>query len=144
MVPIQIEAAEISQALAAGVINSLITSAVTGQDSKAWEQLSRFYKVEAWMPRNYVIANKAAWNALPDKTKAAIKDCAAKAEAAGLEKSKAANEAALKALADNGMKVAPPSEKLAGELHKIGETITAEWTAKAGDAGKTIIDRFKN
>jgi TRAP-type C4-dicarboxylate transport system substrate-binding protein len=36
MAPISIEAAEISQAMAAGVINSLITSAVTGQDSKVW------------------------------------------------------------------------------------------------------------
>ena len=47
-----IEAAEISQALAAGVIKSLITSAVTGQDSKVWEQLTHFYTVEAWLPRN--------------------------------------------------------------------------------------------
>jgi TRAP-type C4-dicarboxylate transport system substrate-binding protein len=144
MAPIQIEAAEISQALAAGVINSLITSAVTGQDSKAWEQLSRFYKVEAWMPRNHVIVNKGMWEKLPDKTKTAIKDCAAKAEAAGLEKSKQANEAALKALAEHGMQVNAPSEKLATELRKIGETMTAEWAAKAGDAGKAVIDRFKN
>ena len=47
MVPVQIEAAEITQALITGVIESLITSAVTGQDSKAWEQLSHFYKVNA-------------------------------------------------------------------------------------------------
>jgi TRAP-type C4-dicarboxylate transport system substrate-binding protein len=144
MVPIQIEAAEISQALAAGVINSLITSAVTGQDSKAWEQLSRFYTVEAWMPRNYVIVNKASWSALSDQTKTVLKDCAAKAEAAGLEKSKAANEAALTELSKHGMTVHAPSDALAGELRKIGETMSAEWVAKAGDAGKAVIDKFKN
>jgi TRAP-type C4-dicarboxylate transport system substrate-binding protein len=143
MAPIQIEAAEISQALAAGVINSLITSAVTGQDSKAWEQLSHFYTVEAWMPRNYVIVNKAAWSALPEKTQAVFRDCAAKAETAGLQKSKDANAAALMTLAEKGMKVLQPSEKLAAEVRKIGETMTAEWVAKAGEAGKVVIDAYR-
>jgi TRAP-type C4-dicarboxylate transport system substrate-binding protein len=143
MVPVQIEAAEISQALAAGVINSLITSAVTGQDSKAWEQLSHFYTVEAWMPRNHVIMNKGAWEALSDKTKDAIKDCAAKAEEAGLQKSKEANEKALKVLAENGMKVLAPSKELAAELRKVGEKMTKEWVDKAGAPGKTVIDNFR-
>jgi TRAP-type C4-dicarboxylate transport system substrate-binding protein len=143
MAPIQIEAAEISQALSAGVIESLITSAVTGQDSKVWEQLTHFYTVEAWLPRNHVILNKGVWDGLPDKSKAALKDCAAKAETAGLQLSKDANEKALAALAQNGMKVLPPSEKLAGELRKIGDTMTSEWVAKAGQSGETVIGKFK-
>jgi TRAP-type C4-dicarboxylate transport system substrate-binding protein len=143
MAPISIEAAEISQALSAGVIGSLITSAVTGQDSKVWEQLDHFYEVKAWMPRNTVIVNKAAWDKLSDKNRAVFTDCATKAEAAGLEKSKAANDAALAALNKNGMRVLQPSEKLAAEMSKIGETMTNEWIAKAGDAGKAVVDAFK-
>jgi TRAP-type C4-dicarboxylate transport system substrate-binding protein len=143
MAPVSIEAAEISQALAAGVIQSLITSAVTGQDSKAWEQLSHFYKVEAWMPRNYVIVNKSTWEGLSENLKQPIKDCAEKAEAAGLAKSKNANEKALAALTQNGMKVLSPSDQLAGELEKIGEVMTNEWMAKAGAAGIAIISAFK-
>ena len=143
MAPIQIEPAEISQALAAGVIASLITSAVTGQDSKAWEQLTHFYKVEAWMPRNHVIVNKAAWDALDAKTKDVFKACAATAETAGLQKSKDANDAALKALAANGMLVKNPSDAFAKELRAIGATMTDEWIAKAGDAGKAVIGGFK-
>jgi TRAP-type C4-dicarboxylate transport system substrate-binding protein len=143
MAPISIEAAEISQALSAGVIQSLITSAVTGQDSKVWEQLDHFYEVKAWMPRNYVIVNKGTFDALPDKNKKALKDCAGKAETAGLEKSKAANDAALTTLAKNGMRVLKPSEAMASELRKIGETMTAEWMAAAGEAGKAVIDAYK-
>jgi TRAP-type C4-dicarboxylate transport system substrate-binding protein len=90
-----------------------------------------------------VIANKATWSALPDSQKAAIKDCAAKAEAAGIEKSKAANAAALEALAKNNMKVLPPSEALAADLRKVGATMTEEWVAKAGEAGKAIIEAYK-
>lgn len=143
MASVQIEAAEISQALAAGVINSLITSAVTGQDSKAWEQLSHFYKVDAWMPRNYVIVNKESWASLSDKTKDTVRDCAAKAEEAGLQKSKEANKEALKTLKKNGMMVLSPSKALAAELRKAGETMTAEWADKAGDKGKAIIEDFQ-
>jgi TRAP-type C4-dicarboxylate transport system substrate-binding protein len=143
MAPISIEAAEISQALSAGVIQSLITSAVTGQDSKVWEQLDHFYEVKAWMPRNYVIVNKGTFDALSDKNKAAMKDCAAKAETAGLQKSKDANDAAIATLAKNGMRVLKPSDALAGELRKIGETMTNDWMTSAGDNGKAVVDAYK-
>ncbi len=143
MAPISIEAAEISQALSAGVIQSLVTSAVTGQDSKVWEQLDHFYEVKAWMPRNYVIVNKGTFDALPDKNKAALKDCSAKAETAGLQKSQDANEAALATLSKNGMRVLKPSDKLAGELRKIGDKMAADWMTSAGDAGKAVLDAYK-
>ena len=39
MVPVQIEAAELSQALATGVAESFISSGSTGVDSKVWESL---------------------------------------------------------------------------------------------------------
>ena len=142
MQAVQLEAAEISQGLATGVIESLITSAVTGQDSKAWEQLSRFYTVEAWLPRNHVFANKQAFEGLTEEQRAGMKECAATAETAGLQKSKEANDVALAVLAKNGMKVLAPSEQMKSELRAIGATMTREWLAKAGDPGKAIIDSF--
>jgi TRAP-type C4-dicarboxylate transport system substrate-binding protein len=143
MAPISIEAAEISQAISAGVINSLITSAVTGQDSKAWEQLTHFYQVNAWMPRNTVIVNKGIWDGLSADKQKAISDCAATAEATGLEKSKAANDKAVTTLKNNNMKVLAPSAVLAEELNKIGATMAQEWAAKAGDAGAAILQAFR-
>ena len=143
MVPISIEAAEISQAMSAGVINSLITSAVTGQDSKVWEQLNHFYEVRAWMPRNTVILNKAVWDGLSADKQKAITDCASQAEAAGIEKSKNANDKALATLKNNGMQVLQPSAKLAEELKVIGNTLSDEWVKNAGDDGKNVISKFK-
>ncbi len=142
MVPVQIEASEITEALITGVIESLITSAVTGQDSKAWEQLSHFYKVNAWQPRNYVIVNKDAWSGLEGKTRTAFRDCAVKAEFSGVVMSKNANGKALKDLAGHGMKVLDPSEKLAGEMRKFGEKMTADWKAKAGAAGEAVLSAY--
>jgi TRAP-type C4-dicarboxylate transport system substrate-binding protein len=142
MVPVQIEASEITQALVTGVITSLITSAVTGQDSKAWEQLTHFYKVNAWQPRNFVIANKDVWSALDDKTRDGIMGCAATAEKDGIAMSMAANDAALATLAKNGMQVLDPSEKLATELRAIGGQIADTWKEKAGDSGKIVLDAY--
>ncbi len=142
MVPVQIEASEITQALITGVIESLITSAVTGQDSKAWEQLSHFYKVNAWQPRNFVLANKDVWTSLDDKTRTAITGCAATAEANGVKMSIEANDKALAVLAENGMKVLDPSEKLAADLRSFGETMANDWKEKAGDAGKAVLDAY--
>ena len=143
MSPVSIEAAEISQAMAAGVIASLITSSVTGKDSKVWEQLDHFYTVNAWMPRNSVIVNQAVWEGLSKDSQGVVLDCAKKAEAAGLIKSKAANDEALAALKGNGVQVLVPSAQLTAELAKIGETIAKEWATKVGAAGADIMVRFK-
>jgi TRAP-type C4-dicarboxylate transport system substrate-binding protein len=143
MTPISIEAAEISQAMSAGVINSLITSAVTGQDSKVWEQLNHFYEVQAWMPRNTVILNKGVWDGLSADKQKVVADCAATAEAAGIEKSKASNDKALATLKANGMQVLPPSPALKDELAAIGKTMADEWAANAGDSGAAVLKNFK-
>ncbi len=143
MAPVSIEAAEISQAMAAGVIASLITSSVTGKDSKVWEQLDRFYTVNAWMPRNSVIVNKAVWDDLAKESQTVILNCATTAETNGLVKSKQANDEAVNALKMNGIQVLAPSQQLAGELSKVGETIAKEWTAKVGPSGDAIMAQFK-
>jgi len=53
MLPVTIEAAEISQAFATGVAESMISSGATGYDRKVWESLSHFYEVDAWLPYNH-------------------------------------------------------------------------------------------
>jgi TRAP-type C4-dicarboxylate transport system substrate-binding protein len=51
MLPVTVEAAEISQAFATGVAESMISSGATGYDRKVWESLTHFYEVDAWLPR---------------------------------------------------------------------------------------------
>lgn len=143
MVPVQIEAADLSQALATGVAESFISSGSTGVDSKVWESLTHFYNVQAWLPRNIVFANKDAFDALDDATRKVVTDCGDKAAANGLAKAKELSDVYLKQLADNGMKVSPPGDKLKEELKGFGETMTKEWLDKAGDEGKKIIDAYR-
>ncbi len=142
-VPVQIEAAELSQALATGVAESFISSGSTGYDEKVWEHLTHWYATDAWLPRNYVFVNKDSWSGLDATTQGAMQDCAATAEKAGTAKSMELAEWYKEQLTANGMSVQPPGEQLRADLLGIGETMTAEWLESAGDDGKAIVDQFK-
>lgn len=142
MVPVQIEAAELSQALATGVAEAFISSGSTGYDRKVWEHLTHFYDVQAWLPRNTVFVNKDAYEGLNDQAKQAIMDCGTKAGADGLAKAKELTSFYLKGLEEGGMTVTAPGDSLKSELQVFGETMTNEWLESAGDDGKAIIDAF--
>ena len=143
MLPVQIEAAEISQAFATGVAEAMISSGATGYDRKVWESLGYFYEVDAWLPRNYVFANLDAWEGLSQANRDVILGCAALAEYAGTWRAKEYTQFTLGELAANGMTVTPPSDQMAAELKEIGETMTAEWLEDAGEEGAAIVERFR-
>lgn len=143
MLPVQVEAAELSQALATGVAESFISSGATGYDRKVWEQLNYFYEVDAWLPRNVVFVNKDAWNGLDDATRKVLTDCAATAAVNGLQRSKDYTNFTLDGLRKGGMTVQRANDELMGELKAVGETMTDEWLEKAGPDGQAIVDAYK-
>jgi len=143
LIPVQIEAADLSQALATGVADSFISSGSTGFDVKAWEYMTHFYEVDAWLPRNVVFANKDSFAKLSAADQAAMMKCGEQAAAEGLAKSRALTQKYIDALAANKMTVGKPNATLAGELAAYGKTMTAEWVAKAGAPGKAIIDAYE-
>lgn len=143
MLPVTIEAAEISQAFATGVAESMITSGSTGYDRKVWESLTHFYEVDAWLPRNTVMVNKDVWQGLSDANRNVIRGCAELAEYAGTWRAVEYTQFTVNGLRENGMTVQRPSEKLTGELQIIGETMTTEWLEAAGEDGKAIVDAYK-
>jgi len=143
MLPVQIEAAEISQAFATGVAESMISSGSTGYDRKVWESLTHYYSVDAWLPRNYVMVNMDSWNALDEATKNVINGCSALAEYAGKWRSIQYTEFTVGELAKNGMFTGPASDILQSELRGFGEIMTKEWLENAGAEGQEIVDKFK-
>ena len=142
-VPVQIEAAELSQALATGVAESFISSGSTGYDSKVWEQLTHWYEVNAWLPRNYVLVNQQAWDGLDDAARDALLACGAEAEARGTLKAEELNDWYKEQLTANGMTVAPPGDQLRADLEAIGAQMTEEWLANAGDKGRAVIETYR-
>ena len=143
MLPVTIEAAEISQAFATGVADSMVSSGATGYDRKVWESLNYFYEVDAWLPRNYVMVNTGVWDGVSEANQNIIRACAELAEYAGTWRSKEYTGFTLQGLRDGGMTVAPASDQMKGELRSIGETMTSEWLEAAGAEGQAIVDAFK-
>ncbi len=142
MLPVQIEAAEISQAFATGVAESMISSGSTGYDRKVWESLTHFYDVQAWLPRNYVMVNLDAWNGLDASTQNVMTGCSIVAEYAGDWRSIEYTKFTLNQLAAHGMFVGPAGDKLQGELKEFGAKMTAEWLESTGAAGQALIDAY--
>lgn len=142
MLPVVIEAAEISQAFATGVADSMVSSGATGYDRKVWESLNYFYEVDAWLPRNYIMVNSDVWSGVDDRNKNVIQGCAELAEYAGTWRAKEYTGFTLQGLRDGGMTVAPASDTLKAELQEIGKTMTAEWLEASGAQGQAIVDAF--
>ena len=141
--PVQVEAAELSQALATGVAESFISSGSTGYDRKVWEHLTHWYEVNAWLPRNHVFANKQAWESLDDATRNVVSACANLAERSGSLDSQRLNDWYKTQLQANGMTVQPAGDEFRADLETIGITMTNEWFEAAGDNGQKIVDAYK-
>ena len=58
--PVTVQAAELSQAMATGVVDSYMSSGSTGWDTKTYEHIKNYYDTQAWLPKNAVIVNRAA------------------------------------------------------------------------------------
>jgi TRAP-type C4-dicarboxylate transport system substrate-binding protein len=141
--PVNIQAADLPRALATGLINAFITSGATGYDSKVWDTMSYFYDAQAWIPKNVTFVNKAAFDALDAPTRAVLLKSAAAAEKRGWAMSQDKTRWYLDQLAARGMKVLPPSAPLRTGLQQAGDKLTAEWLARAGGVGRTVIDGYK-
>ncbi len=143
MQSVTIQAAELPQALATGVVNSFMSSGGTGYDSKVWESLTHFYDVQAWIPKNATFVNKAAFNGLDKATQDAILKASADAEARGWKMWEEKSGWYLEQLKAKGMKVQAPSAELAAGFKKAGDTLTGDWLKKAGADGQAIVDAYK-
>ena len=140
--PVTIQAAELSQALATGVVESYMSSGSTGYDSKTYESIKYWYDTQAWLPKNAVIVNKKAFEALDKPTQDAVLKAAAEAEERGWKISQEKNDWYKKALAEKGMKIMAPPAKLTADLKQVGTVMLADWQKKAGADGQAVIDAY--
>jgi TRAP-type C4-dicarboxylate transport system substrate-binding protein len=141
--PVTVQAAELTQAMATGVVQSYMSSGSTGFDTKTYEHIKYWYDTQAWLPKNAVIMNKRAFDALDKPTQDAVLKAAADAEVRGLAASKRANGETLDKLRANGMQILPPSAQLKADMAKVGDVMVREWLEKSGAEGKQLVDAFR-
>ena len=124
-------------------LTPLLDVGLTGYDRKVWEHLTHYYKVNAWLPRNYVIVNKGVWDGLDDASRAALQKAADETGAACAAKSAELASWYFEQLEANGMKVEDAGPTFLKELQDIGAKMQADWLASVGADGQAIVDAYK-
>jgi TRAP-type transport system periplasmic protein len=141
--PVTIQAAELSQALATGVVESYMSSGSTGFDTKTYEHIKNWYDTQAWLPKNAILVNQKAFDALDAATKDGLMKAAAAAETRGWKISEEKNDFYKKALAEKGMTIHKPSEKLTADMKQVGSIMLTDWLKKAGPDGQAVVNNFQ-
>ena len=141
--PVQIQQAELSAAMATGVIESYMSSGSTGYDTKTYESLKNFYDTQAWIPKNAILVNAKSFDALDAATKDAVTKAAATAETRGWKIAEEKNAEYKRLLAERGMKIHKPSAKLDADMRQVGGIMQADWLKVAGADGAAIVDAYK-
>ncbi|TPG55650.1 TRAP transporter substrate-binding protein DctP [Roseomonas nepalensis] len=141
--PTLVQAAEVPQAFATGVINGMVTSAATGVDTQAWDYCKVFTPVNFSYTNNVVFVGRRALEALPAAQRAAVMEAAKAAQSRGLEMARASEKEAQDTLVARGLKLEQPSQALRDGLNRISATMTEEWATKAGEDGRKLLDAYK-
>ena len=141
--PTQVEVPDIPQAFSTGRVEAMITSPSTGANSQAWDFLSHYTDIQAWIPKNIVVVNKRAFQRLDEETQQAVLDAAAAAEARGWEMSQKETDEQTAVLEENGITIVEPSEELMTGLREIGEQMLANWKEEAGEDGAALLDAYQ-
>ncbi len=141
--PVQVEAPDIPQAFATGQVEAMVTSPSTGANSAAWDFVTHYTPINAWVPKNIVVVNERAFKRLPENVQAAVIEAAATAEARGWEMSAAEADAKTAIMAENGMIIVEPSAELTAGLQDIGAQMLTNWKANASEAAMSILTTYQ-
>ena len=141
--PTTVQVPEIPQAFSTGIIDAMITSPSTGANGQAWDYVSHYTDIKAWIPKNVVVVNKRAFRRLSDEQQQVILDAAAAAEMKGWDGVRVTAAEDTATLAENGIEVSEPSEQLMQEFQKIGDIMIQEWEEEAPKEVGTILQNYR-
>lgn len=137
--PVDVPMVQVNQALAGGLIDSMITSAVTGVENQVWGLIGHYYTINAWFPKNIVFVNRQAFDALPPQVREALLAAARQAEARGWAMSQQVADSSTEALAEKGIKVGRVPPNFEAELKRLGERFSREWVQSVGNEANTLF-----
>ncbi|MCA3283070.1 MAG: TRAP transporter substrate-binding protein [Roseomonas sp.] len=141
--PTLVQAAEVPQAFATGVVNSMVTSAATGVDSAAWDFAKIFTPIGFTRTHNVIFVQRRAFEAMPAAQQTAMREAAKRAEDRGWALSAEARDAAQATLAARGMQVMQPTPSVMEGLSRISQTIAQEWATRAGEDGARLLAAYR-
>jgi len=142
-VPVELAMADVGKAIESGRIDSMITSSVTGVDQQVWKWMPHFYDLNAWSPKNLVMVNTAAFEALDPAIRRRVVELSAEAETRGWTEADNAALSSKETLARQGMRVELTPPDLRSTLVRMGERFAREWVREVGvQANEIFIPYF--
>jgi TRAP-type C4-dicarboxylate transport system substrate-binding protein len=141
--PTLVQAAELAQAFATGVVQAQITSAQTGVDTSAWDYARVFTPLGFSMTKNAVLVSRRALEALPADLQQAVRAAAERAEARGYQLAEEAQRGTEQMLASRGMQIVPPTPEFLEGLRRVSRQMTDEWVQRAGEDGAKLIEGYR-
>ncbi|WP_236019901.1 TRAP transporter substrate-binding protein [Sabulicella rubraurantiaca] len=142
--PTLVQAAEIPQAFATGVVNSMVTSAATGVDTSAWDYARHFTPVGFTFTRNAVFVNRRALEGLSAADQQALRAAAATAETRGWQMAEQAKDQAEATLAQRGVTVTPANASVMEAMKRVSDEMVREWLTRAGEDGQRVIQAYRS
>ena len=142
--PTLVQAAELPQAFATGVVNAMVTSATTGVDSSAWDYARVFTPVGFTFTKNAVLMSRRAFDALTPADQATIRRLSTEAETRGWGMAAEAATVNEAILGQRGMNVSQPTPALMQALDRVSTEMVNEWLTRAGEDGARVIAQYRS
>lgn len=139
---VPVETADLPQAFRSGVLDAFTASPVQALSRKAAIYAPYFHKIGVWIPRNAVVANKQAFDAMGAEERKALVDAAQQAEEQGWLQAQAESTQLEERLSGAGFSVVEPSQDFIAGMRVIGRGIATEWVKDLGEDGAALLDRL--
>lgn len=140
--PVSVETPDLVNAVAAGSVQVVFTSAAQGVDTRMWEKLPWFYALNAWLPRNVVTVNKKALDQLTPTQRDAVIRAAAAAEEKGWLLSEQNAEETLKTLREKGAKVGNIDGGTKAKLDRAGSDLGSDAMKRADPELLNVLSTY--
>lgn len=134
--------AEIPQAFATGMIDTLFTSPQIGIDIQAWDNTKHYVVVGALNTKNAIVVNKKAFQRLSEEEQKVLLEAGERASKRGWELSEQSFNEQLEVLKSNGMQVVNADPVIIEKLEEIGKTLTEQWRKEASPEAVLVLDQY--
>lgn len=126
--PVDIRMVEGNQELASGMVDCMITSAVTGVENSVCDQIGFYCAICAWFPKNIVFVNAKAFDALAPVTRDVVTQAAA---------DESTQELRRRGIQSSWIPIA-----FEAELKRLGDRFSREWVKSIGHEANLIFVPF--
>lgn len=136
--------ADLAPKLAAGEIDAVLSSGDGGAGRKLWDPLPHFSEINYAIPLSFTTVNLDKWNALDADTRRALLAAAAETESRQWQALDRRVFVNYRHMRQHDMSIHPIGEidaALMSRLREAGREAVTEWSAKAGEEGRAILER---